>query len=759
MRAPSLRILTYHRVLDPGRADTRDPSTISATPDGFERQMRYVAKWYDVVSASDVLDAWRGRHALPRRPVLITFDDACRDFADVAWPILTRCALPATLFVPTAFPDQPQRHFWWHRLHGAFMSTRLAEVADPALGVLVMSTPEARRTGLRLVQRRLKAMPHGEAMDAVERLCRRLGEAHVPRNDVLTWRELRRLAAEGVTLGAHTRTHPALTRLSADQAREEIRGSRDDLERETGETPRMFAYPFGDCDEATARLVREEGFELAVTCRDGHNRPSADPFRLCRTNISGRTTPLILAFRLTGAGARVDRWRHRAAARARPREGHDEAASAADHRELKVAYIMSRFPKLSETFILNEMRAVERTGVALDLYPLLRERQNVTHPETAEWVDRARFHPFVSLPIVRANAHFLRRAPLRYLRTWGEALGGTLGSANFFLGALGIFPKAARFAFEIERDDVTHVHAHFATHPALAALIVHRLTGVPFSFAAHGSDLHVDRRMLETKLEAAAFAVTVSRFNREVMVATCGEGLRHRIHVIHCGVDPAEFAPPATRRGATPFHIISVASLEPVKGHRFLVDACRMLEDRGLDFRCDLVGDGPLRARIAAQIAGRGLGDRVRLLGAQPRPAVARLLAEAHVAVLASHPTPDGKREGIPVALMEAMSAGLPVVATAISGVPELVEPDVSGLLVPSGNPRALANALQRLAHDAALRERLGAEGRRTVTREFDLETNARELVALIASSGATGLCGEADRGAVAATAAVIARS
>lgn len=407
---------------------------------------------------------------------------------------------------------------------------------------------------------------------------------------------------------------------------------------------------------------------------------------------------------------------------------------------------MSRFPKLSETFVLNEMRAVASTGVRVDVYPLLREQQSVEHPEAAAWVARARFHPFLSIPIVRANAHFVRTRPLRYLRAWTETLLGTLGSANFFFGALGILPKAVRFAYEMERDGVSHVHAHFATHPAVAALVIHRLTGVPFSFTAHGSDLHVDRRMLERKVAAASFAITISRFNKEVMVATCGERLRDRIHVIHCGVDPRDFAPATVRSTARSLRIVCVASLEAVKGHRFLIDACRMLVDRQIEFECDLVGDGPLRADLAAHIAGLDLDGRVRLAGAQPRPMVARLLAQAHVAVLASHPTPDGKREGIPVALMEAMAAGLPVVATRISGIPELVEPEVTGVLVPSGDPAALADALARLAGDAGLRERLGAEGRRTITRAFNLESSARELLALIASAGGAHGWNTADR-------------
>jgi glycosyltransferase involved in cell wall biosynthesis len=175
-----------------------------------------------------------------------------------------------------------------------------------------------------------------------------------------------------------------------------------------------------------------------------------------------------------------------------------------------------------------------------------------------------------------------------------------------------------------------------------------------------------------------------------------------------------------------------VASLEAVKGHRYLIEACRILKERGIDFHCELVGDGPLRQDLERQIARSGLGGRVRLLGGQPRARVAQLLANAHAAALASHPTKDGKREGIPVALMEAMSAGLPVVATAISGIPELVQSEVTGLLVPSGDPVALADALERLTTDRALCERLGRAARSKVMRAFSLRASAATLLGLI---------------------------
>ncbi len=393
---------------------------------------------------------------------------------------------------------------------------------------------------------------------------------------------------------------------------------------------------------------------------------------------------------------------------------------------------MSRFPKITETFILYEILGLERLGLSTEIYPLLREHQSVVHPEAEAVVERAHFHPFVSWKILKANAHYLRRKPMTWVRVLGEVLRGTFGSINFLVGAIGIFPKAVRFAYEMEREGVTHVHAHFATHPTVAALIIHRLTGIPFSFTAHGSDLHVDRRMLDRKVEAAAFAVTCSNFNREVMVRECGEPARDRIHVIPYGVDLDVFRPNGgASRAPGPLRIICVASFEEVKGHRYVVDACARLRERGVDFVVDLIGGGPLRGEVERQIADAGLRDRFTLHGMLDRAAVAEMLRSADVKVLASSPTREGKREGMPNVLIEAMAAGLPVVSTQLTGIPELVETGVTGILVPPADGPALAEALEELARDPALRRRMGVAGEEKARRTFDRQANAAALAAL----------------------------
>jgi len=394
---------------------------------------------------------------------------------------------------------------------------------------------------------------------------------------------------------------------------------------------------------------------------------------------------------------------------------------------LRVAYLMSRFPKVTETFVLSEMVALEELGARVEVYPLLREHETVVHDEARDFAARAHYTPFLSPAILGANLACLVRRPWRYLSTLGAALLHTLPSANFFGGALLFLPKAALFARTMEREGIQHLHAHFANHPALVARVVHGLTGIPYSFTAHGSDLHVDQTALAWKLAAADFGVTVSEYNREFVRERAGAAAAEKLLVIHCGVD----ARTHVRTGeppSPPFEILCVAALREVKGHAFLLDACRLLRDQGLALRCHLVGGGELERRLRARVQELGLEREVVFHGPQARAGVLERMRAAHALVLASIQDKDGRREGIPVTLMEAMSCALPVVASRISGIPELVEHDRSGLLFPPGDAAALAAALARLAAEPALRARLGAAGRERVRRDFDLADGARRL-------------------------------
>lgn len=399
---------------------------------------------------------------------------------------------------------------------------------------------------------------------------------------------------------------------------------------------------------------------------------------------------------------------------------------------LKVAYIMSRFPKLTETFILYEMLAMQQQGIQVEVYPLLRERGEIMHPEAVQFVEAAHFQPFISSPIVRANLHFLWKNPFVYLKTLWDLLRSNWGSFNFFTGVIGIFPKTVLFAYRMRADNVQHVHAHFASHPAAAGFIIHRLVGIPYSFTAHGSDLHRDRHMLREKVAEAAFVAAISEYNKELIISECRGNYREKVNVVHCGVDTEVFRARSHEtpyeKGENPYMILCVGTLHEVKGQAYLIEACRQLQERGFNFECHFVGDGPDKKSLTDLVEQAGLSDKVRFAGSLTRTEIARLLLDADVLTAPSVPTSDGRREGIPVVLMEAMGSGVPVVASDLSGIPELVNDQLTGLLVPPRDATSLANALERYLKDPDLRRRLGRAGREKVVGDFDLNKNAARL-------------------------------
>ena len=210
--------------------------------------------------------------------------------------------------------------------------------------------------------------------------------------------------------------------------------------------------------------------------------------------------------------------------------------------------------------------------------------------------------------------------------------------------------------------------------------------------------------MLGQKVAAAAFAVTVSNFNKDVMVKECGETLRDKIHVIHNGVEPEVLSDATRPVDGHRFRIVCVGSFEEVKGHQYLVEACRQLRDRGVDFECHLVGDGPMRPEIERQIAREELRDRFILHGYCRRQRVFDILRLASVKVAPSAPTRDGKREGMPNVLIEALALGVPVVSTRLTGIPELVQPGRTGMLAEPGPERKRVCRRRALCRESTTR-------------------------------------------------------
>jgi peptidoglycan/xylan/chitin deacetylase (PgdA/CDA1 family) len=291
-----LRVLTYHRVDEPTRRPWLDPGLISASPKDFDEQMAYLATFYQMVTISDVLAALKSRNTkdLPPRAVLVTFDDGYCDFEEHAWPILRRHKAPVTLFVPTVYPDHPEQTFWWDDLYHALQSTNRKEDLKTRIGTFSLSNTVSRNQAYQRLKNYLKTLKHAEAISIVRELCNELGVQPVA-NCIMSWDSLRKLSRQGLTLGAHTRTHPLLNRVSLDDARREVVGCLEDLKHQIGFALPIFAYPSGEFSNDVVSMLEREGFSLAFTTKRGINNINhLNPLRIQRINVGGRTSLPIL---------------------------------------------------------------------------------------------------------------------------------------------------------------------------------------------------------------------------------------------------------------------------------------------------------------------------------------------------------------------------------------------------------------------------------------------------------------------------------
>lgn len=398
---------------------------------------------------------------------------------------------------------------------------------------------------------------------------------------------------------------------------------------------------------------------------------------------------------------------------------------------MKIAYIMSRFPLLSETFILREMIEVEKQGHDVSLYPLICQRQPVVHDEAKKWIARANCIPFISKVVLIENICTFFKQPFRYCSLFWRIFWGNISSFDFLTKSLYAFPKAVYTAKQMQTEEIEHIHAHYATHPALVAWVIHHLTGIPYSITIHSHDIYDCHAMLRPKLKSAAFLVPISEYNIRYMEALLGKWVRAKCHIVHCGIDPFQYHPNNKRKGEPDiFSIIQIGTLHWKKGQVYLIQAIAKLKERNFKFKLRIVGEGEERASIEAEIKKYHLEDTVEMLGSKTQAEVAELLPTANCYIQSS------VSEGIPVAIMEAMACKLPVVATDITGIPELVLNRKTGLLVAPKDINGMADAVYEIYIHPKMACEMGEQGRTRVLEEFDLKKNTKKLVGLFEDLG-----------------------
>lgn len=387
----------------------------------------------------------------------------------------------------------------------------------------------------------------------------------------------------------------------------------------------------------------------------------------------------------------------------------------------RVAYILKMYPRFSETFILNELLELERQGVALRIFSLREPDDGIFHSEVAlVRADVTYIRWRRVLTVARAHARVFRRSSGRYAKTLLLALRRhRVTSVKYFL-------KAGVIADHVQREGIGHVHAHFASSAASVALDVHRLTGVPYSLTAHAKDIYrhdLDLDYLRAKLDQARFAVTVSDYNRDHLSRL---GARNVVRIYN-GIDLRRFAPNGGGADEPPL-VLAVGRLVEKKGFDVLIRACGLLRADGVRFRCVIVGKGELEDELQTLISALDLEQHVELAGPLPRDKLLELFPRASVVAAPCLVGSDGNRDGLPTVLTEALALKIPVVATPVTGIPELVEDGRTGLIVPERDPAALAAAIRRLLEEPETARRLAEAGRARVERDFDLHANVREL-------------------------------
>ena len=396
--------------------------------------------------------------------------------------------------------------------------------------------------------------------------------------------------------------------------------------------------------------------------------------------------------------------------------------------------VLKGYPRISETFISNEIRLLERQGIGVHIFSMRRPRESFCHPSVKKIRARVDYLPetIISrrLPqLLKHNGQLAARQAASYAHALGLALRRfrrTRKSATIkHLLQAGYLVNAG-----LGRQRIVHLHAHFAHSPTSVAMFSSLLSGRPFSFTAHAKDIYTsDQRQLREKIEMAAFVVTCTEYNRRHLQGLGHEG-RTPIYRFYHGIDLTLFDNPASRlQPSPPYRILSIARLTAKKGLPTVLKALAHLKRNGVAFDYTLIGDGDDREKILALVKALGLSGRTRWLGTLPHDVVREHYRHADLFALGCEIAANGDRDGIPNVLVESLAMGVPVVATRVSAIPEIITHEETGLLVEPGRPDQMAAAMRRELEDHDLRRKVIAAGRQRVQTAFDNVALIQELV------------------------------
>lgn len=398
-----------------------------------------------------------------------------------------------------------------------------------------------------------------------------------------------------------------------------------------------------------------------------------------------------------------------------------------------VAYIIGTYPLLTTTFIDREIRMLRSWGVEIHIVSLRRLTNEVSPEQAALGATVTYTRPVRPLAFVGRHLHFILRKPGRYLMTLARLVSRKGQSPRQRLRTIGHFGLAVYVAGELD-GGIGRIHAHFIDRSAIVAHVASELLDVPYSITAHASDIYVDPVLLDIKMEKAEFVATCTGYNRAYL-ADQVNGAAEKVEVLYHGLEIGNYEPMVGADSEVPT-LIAVGQLKEKKGYRYLLDACRVLVDRGVAFHCEIIGEGPERDELERRIRELVLDRHITLLGALPHSAVIAAYRRADVFVLPCVIGRDGDRDGIPNVILEAMAMQLPVVSTKHSGIPEAVAHKKTGILAAPGDAEALAEALIAVLEDRDGAREMGVRGREVILERFDAEANVRKLYERFATAG-----------------------
>ena len=396
---------------------------------------------------------------------------------------------------------------------------------------------------------------------------------------------------------------------------------------------------------------------------------------------------------------------------------------------MRLGYLYSRYPVLSQTFCDAEMLALERLGFELEIGSVYPPLTSLRHEHIACLRAPIHYAPpqeilKISEKTAKTNGNWPRDLVERHEQKYGPGVKAEQRARN-----------ALYFADHFKRRGVDHVHVHFANRAAHTAMFLKEISGIPFSVTAHGQDFMKDLGnddLLREICAAAEFVAAETDYSRDLLRQRCPNSAT-KIYRVYNGMDLTRF--PARHYEMsedTVPRIISIGRLVAFKGFEYLIDACAELARRGLNFTCEIIGDGPLRGDLEARIRKLNLSDRVHLLGSLSQGAVLERLWAADIFALPSVTDTQGASDVFPTVIIEAMAAARPVVSTHLAGIPESVVHGETGLLVPPEDTMALAEALGRLIQDPKLRLHYGRAGRERIEQHFRIEHTVTPLIELL---------------------------